>query len=274
MKFKVLLDYAIDNHYNKTVDNAYNSVMKLLKSLYEKEVDTITYQTIEALKNELRKNGYSNATINSVLSMISVCYDTANTSEAKIFKNQKFNKPLIKKMNVHETKKATIPIEKDVRELYRKFALEHGMHDFYHYLIISYGTLLRVNEMLKISEKNIDYLNNEITIYKTKNKKTHTISMNNAVRKSIEAMRPKFFQDYTYRQIKYWFEKAEKYLNTLHYTPHSTRHAGASMLKRSGIVNSIIKEAGNWSSEAIIENYTHTVSKDVQKAFELLNDDI
>lgn len=273
MKFKFLLDYAIDNHYSKTKNDAYLSVMKLLSSLYDKDLKEITFKAVEGLKKDLIERKLSNSTINSALSMISVCYDTALESDDKIFKNFDYSKPRIKKLNAQETKKSTLPLEKDMRELYRQFALDNCMTDFYHFINIAYGTLLRVNEILKINNSCIDYMNNEITITNTKNKKIHTVYMNPTVKKSIEAMKPRFFQDYTYRQILYWFEKAEKVLQLNHYTPHSTRHAGASKLKRSGVGNSVIKEAGNWSSEAIIENYTHAISTDVRTAFEKLDDE-
>lgn len=272
MKFKVLLDYAIENHYCKTSDNAYLSVMKLLSSLYEKELLELTYSVIEKLKSELKNSGLSNSTINSALSMISVCYDVASISEDKIFKGINLNKPKILKLNVLETKKYTQPLEQDKRQCYCQYALDNNMLDFYHFLIIAYGTMLRINEIQKINDSSIDFYNNEITIYKTKNKKPHTVAMNAAVRKSILSMRPRYFQDYSYRQIFYWFEKAEKALQLGHFTPHSTRHAGASALRRGGVDKSIVKEAGNWSNEQIIENYTHVASKELRQAFDLLQD--
>lgn len=272
MKFKVLLDYAIDNHYSNTVDNAYISVMKLLEPLYDIDINEIFYCSIESLKKSLIKRGLSNATINNALSMISVCYDEGMKSDDKMFRNKITNKPLIKKLNVNATKKETKPLERATRELYKKYALENNLIHFYHFIVIAYGTMLRVNEILRINQDCIDFSNNEITIFKTKNKKTHTVYMNEDVRKSILAIHPHYFQNYNYRQILYWFEKAEKVLKCAHFTPHSTRHAGASTLRRSGIDKSIVKEAGNWSSEQIVENYTHVVSPDLKNAFELLQD--
>lgn len=99
--------------------------------------------------------------------------------------------------------------------------------------------------------------------------------MNKSVREAVLEMLPKMYEDYTYNMVYWWFMCAENARGTgKHITPHGLRHAGATTLKRKRVPNYVIKDAGNWSSEEIVENYTHTVNEELQNAYNLLDDAI
>lgn len=273
--FEELLNYTIENHYANKEGRAYESVKLLLKPLFRKNFRKIYYDDIENLKKDLKNKGLKNSTIKSALSMISVCYNQALKAKKHIVGTKPIVKPYIERFLGQDDKRDSISMEKNDRDYYKKYALDKGNRDFYNFIIIAFGTMLRINEVLSIKKEHVNFQTNIITIHKTKNHKKHKVIMNNSVRKAIDEMLPKMFENYTYNMVYWWFLCAENSRGEgKHITPHSLRHAGATALKRKHVPNYVIKDAGNWSSEEIIENYTHTIDEELQNAYNLLDDAI
>lgn len=267
MKFKELLQETINGHFADYKDNGYVSLVKYLKPLYKYNINKLTIRHIKTITDYLQhpdvpsRKPLSNSTINSIISIISQCYQYAYESL-----DYKGSEPRLKglRKNAREKVQPIIPFTDEHYNLYLDYA---KLNDeiLYHYLIIGKYMLFRVSEMVGIEECDVNWNTKYIEIPKNKSDRPHSMPMNDEVEKSMLALQHcNYFSNYSTFQIYYKFVQAEETLKLGHYTPHSTRHYGATYYTEKGVPTPVLQKMLNHSDIATTQIYTHVRNPQIE----------
>ena len=137
----------------------------------------------------------------------------------------------------------------------------------------------RVNELLNLEKRFVDYDNNQINFNDRKNDQAVAVPMTNRVRETMQS----YYNDskdfdtifsYDYSELNAIWQKARKdlgYADKKFYTIHLCRHTCASRLVQRGVPILLVKE---WLGHEDIENtmiYAHLAPKALHSVVEVLN---
>ena len=137
----------------------------------------------------------------------------------------------------------------------------------------------RVNELLNLEKRFVDYDNNQINFNDRKNDQAVAVPMTNRVRETMQSYynHSKDFDtifSYDYSELNAIWQKARKdlgYADKKFYTIHLCRHTCASRLVQRGVPILLVKD---WLGHEDIENsmiYAHLQPKALHSYVEVLN---
>ena len=243
-----------------------------IKALGDLPVNKITRPMVnkmmDILKQE-RKN--SNAVVNQKMGYLKVVLQ--EMEEDGFIEMIKMPKPRpTKNSKVHY-------LTKDMEEELLNY-LETNSHYQAKYIITCLIDLgCRVNELLELEKRFVDYDNNQINFNDRKNDQAVAVPMTNRVRETMQS----YYNDskdfdtifsYDYSELNAIWQKARKdlgYADKKFYTIHLCRHTCASRLVQRGVPILLVKD---WLGHEDIENtmiYAHLAPKALHSVVEVLN---
>lgn len=269
MKFKKLLEETVKEHYDKKYkDNNYVSLVKYLKPLHRYNIDKLSTRYVKALIDLLQSDEspsnkpLSNSTVNCILSIISQCYEYAYLNL-----DYEGKQPHLKCLwrDKHQKVKPIIPFTDEHYQAYVDYAKEND-EILYHYLIIGKYMLFRVSEMVGIEECDVNWNTRYIEIPENKSSRPHSMPMNDDTEKSMRALQHRnYFSDFSTFQIFYKFMLAEEALKLGHYTPHSTRHYGATTYLVEGVPLPVVQAMLNHANATTTQIYSHVNNSHIER---------
>jgi integrase len=244
-----------------------------IKALGDLPVNKITRPMVNKMMDILkaeRKN--SNAVVNQKMGYLRVVLQ--EMEEDGYIEMIKMPKPRpTKNSKVHY-------LTKDMEEELLNY-LETNSHYQAKYIITCLIDLgCRVNELLTLEKRFVDYDNNQINFNDRKNDQAVAVPMTNRVRETMQSYynHSKDFDtifSYEYSELNAIWQKARKdlgYADKKFYTIHLCRHTCASRLVQRGVPILLVKD---WLGHEDIENtmiYAHLAPKALHSVVGVLND--
>ena len=243
-----------------------------IKALGDLPVNKITRPMVNKMMDILKQeHKNSNAVVNQKMGYLRVVLQ--EMEEDGFIEMIKFPKPRPTKNNkVHY-------LTKDMEEELLNY-LETNSHYQAKYIITCLIDLgCRVNELLNLEKRFVDYDNNQINFNDRKNDQAVAVPMTNRVRETIQS----YYNDskdfdtifsYDYSELNAIWQKARKdlgYADKKFYTLHLCRHTTASRLVQRGVPILLVKD---WLGHEDIENtmiYAHLAPKALHSVVEVLN---
>ena len=243
-----------------------------IKALGDLPVNKITRPMVNKMMDILKQeHKNSNAVVNQKMGYLRVVLQ--EMEEDGFIEMIKFPKPRpTKNSKVHY-------LTKDMEEELLNY-LETNSHYQAKYIITCLIDLgCRVNELLNLEKRFVDYDNNQINFNDRKNDQAVAVPMTNRVRETMQSYynHSKDFDtifSYDYSQLNTIWQKARKdlgYADKKFYTIHLCRHTCASRLVQRGVPILLVKD---WLGHEDIENtmiYAHLAPKALHSVVEVLN---
>lgn len=243
-----------------------------IKALGDLPVNKITRPMVnkmmDILKQE-RKN--SNAVVNQKMGYLKVVLQ--EMEEDGFIEMIKMPKPRpTKNSKVHY-------LTKDMEEELLDYLLINDYREAYDIVACLIDLGCRVNELLNLEKRFVDYDNNQINFNERKNDQAVAVPMTNRVQAKIERYY-KQIKDFdrlfslNYNELNAIWQKARKdlgYADKKFYTIHLCRHTCASKLVQKGVPILLVKD---WLGHEDIENtmiYAHLQPKALHSYVEVLN---
>ena len=243
-----------------------------IKALGDLPVNKITRPMVNKMMDILKaEHKNSNAVINQKMGYLRVVLQ--EMEEDGFIEMIKMPKPRpTKNSKVHY-------LTKDMEEELLNY-LETNSHYQAKYIITCLIDLgCRVNELLNLEKRFVDYDNNQINFNDRKNDQAVAVPMTNRVRETMQSYynHSKDFSiifSYDYSELNAIWQKARKdlgYADKKFYTIHLCRHTCASRLVQRGVPILLVKD---WLGHEDIENtmiYAHLAPKALHSVVEVLN---
>ena len=243
-----------------------------IKALGDLPVNKITRPMVNKMMDILKQeHKNSNAVVNQKMGYLRVVLQ--EMEEDGFIEMIKFPKP-------RPTKNSKVNyLTKDMEEELLNY-LETNSHYQAKYIITCLIDLgCRVNELLNLEKRFVDYDNNQINFNDRKNDQAVAVPMTNRVRETMQSYynHSKDFDtifSYDYSQLNTIWQKARKdlgYADKKFYTIHLCRHTCASRLVQRGVPILLVKD---WLGHEDIENtmiYAHLSPKALHSVVEVLN---
>ena len=243
-----------------------------IKALGDLPVNKITRPMVnkmmDILKQE-RKN--SNAVVNQKMGYLKVVLQ--EMEEDGFIEMIKMPKPRpTKNTKVHY-------LTKDMEDELLDYLLINEYREAYDIVACLIDLGCRVNELLGLEKRFVDYDNNQINFNERKNDQAVAVPMTNRVQSKIERYY-KQIKDFdkvfslNYSELNAIWQKARKdlgYADKKFYTIHLCRHTCASRLVQKGVPILLVKD---WLGHEDIENtmiYAHLQPKALHSVVEVLN---
>lgn len=232
-------------NYKKSLGYKYNNINRILKIeklLYDNKICTLDNK--QEIINIIYKDKKLLKYKDEIFDLIN--FDNILNNRSSILKPKgKYNKPKQHIPNIIKNK-TFIKICNYVDEI---SVNEKGNYKYIYPVLyrLLYSTGLRINEVISLKIRDVDVLNNKITINNSKNNKSRIIvisdSMNEVIKKYIKIVKPKnYFFEYKNTKINYstilkYNKKIENYFK-ISLTFHDFRHTMATTtflnLKKQG----------------------------------------
>ena len=243
-----------------------------IKALGDLPVNKITRPMVNKMMDILKaEHKNSNAVVNQKIGYLRVVLQ--EMEEDGFIEMIKMPKPRpTKNSKVHY-------LTKDMEEELLNY-LETNSHYQAKYIITCLIDLgCRVNELLNLEKRFVDYDNNQINFNDRKNDQAVAVPMTNRVRETMQSYynHSKDFDiifSYDYSELNAIWQKARKdlgYADKKFYTIHLCRHTCASRLVQRGVPILLVKD---WLGHEDIENtmiYAHLAPKALHSVVEVLN---
>lgn len=273
-RFMIFDTLAIKNFKDKELHNVsnYSSQLHYLKHIKPyigaDKIANLSNDKIIDIQVTLKKQGYSNSTNNRTISLIKTIINYA-------LKINLINLDLIKhiKLIKNDDKRERILSSIEVKELYKIVSAEKITTKIFTYLSLSTGA--RVESVLALQMKHINFENKSILLHDFKRNKNYSGVLSNDVleilNKHFKNARPNIYltsmkkQKLTYSAYYARFKKILKAFNEgINKTDrknkivlHSLRHTFASHLTMDGTGSLIVQNLMNHSDSKMTERYTH-----------------
>ncbi len=244
-----------------------------IKALGDLPVNKITRPLINQMMDTLKQeHKNSNAVINQKMGYLRVVLQ--EMEEDGYIEMIKFPKPRpTKNSKVHYL---TADMEKELLD----YLVEHEYKAAKNIIECLIDLGCRVNELLGLEKRFVDFDNNQINFNDRKNDQAVAVPMTNRVRDNLtnHCIGLKDFDKvflYNYSELNAIWQKARKdlgYANKKFYTIHLCRHTCASRLVQRGVPILLVKD---WLGHEDIENtmiYAHLAPKALHSVVEVLND--
>ena len=243
-----------------------------IKALGDLPVNKITRPMVNKMMDILKEKPYknSNAVINQKMGYLRVVLQ--EMEEDGYIEMIKMPKPRpTKNSKVHY-------LTKDMEKELLDFLLQNS-YEAYDIVICLIDLGCRVNELLNLEKRFIDFDNNQINFNERKNDKAVAVPMTDRVKATIESyyFDSKDFDkvfSLNYSELNAIWQKARKdlgYADKKFYTIHLCRHTCASRLVQRGVPILLVKD---WLGHEDIENtmiYAHLAPKALHSVVEVLN---
>jgi integrase len=274
IKFEQFADEYLEK-YSKVENRAWKKsdwvYIRALKKFFSGfYLSGITKDTIARFKSEKKKEGTQNGGINRILACLKSIYNRAIEWEVYNGVN-----PMQGVKKLQEPSGRTRYLE---REVLRNL-LECCDERFKPYVIIAVHTGLRLSEQLSLKWEHLDFKNQVISVYRTKNGKKRVLPMNEdmiIVFQSIQKQKdsPYIFCDANGKpvvHVRCAFDRAKKKANINDFHWHDLRHTTASHLAMAGVDLYTIKDLLGHSTITMTERYAHLSKSHKENAIAVLN---
>jgi len=261
--------------YNGT-DSAQNFLIAMkhnIKAIGDLPVNKITTPVVNKMMDYLRdelKN--SKAVINTKRGYLKIVlehmvYDGHIKEEIKLPKRHR-----VKGHKVHY-------LTKDMEDELLKYLIQNDYYEAFDIVICLLDLGCRVNELLNLEKRFVDYDNNQINFNERKNDKAVAVPMSNRVGLKIRkyCRETKDFDNLfslNYSELNDIWQRARKdlgYADKKFYTLHLCRHTCASKLVQRGVPLLLVKD---WLGHEDIQTtmiYAHLAPKALHSVVEVLN---
>lgn len=307
---KEALNYANDFINLHTGSNK-TLLKNVVNAFFDEHKKTIKYNTIKSYENLIKiiNNTLGNYPITDIQAkelnfLFSKFVDkTATQKHLKRFLNQVFKyaklyynlqiNPLdnyLLKAKKQDKKEKEILTLEDFKDFYNKVLIKRKLHVQAFFMLL-YFTGARCGEITALTLKDIDLINNTISINKTRvtNQKTNSPKNKSSVRvvtvpnQAMETLK-KYINTLPYIPNDFIFKTKEIYTDFLKYyknkkviksglTLHSFRHSHASYLIKNGVdIATISKRLGHADVYVTMKTYAHFYDDKQDKILNLLNE--
>ena len=224
----------------------------------ECDIKTIDFEKINCYLQTLKNNGNSKATINAKAAYLSKLLKYA-------YENRLIDyKPTIPFCKIKKHK--TLYLSKADMIQMVLWARKHHQKDLQRAIFIGYYTGLRINNILSVSNKNIE--GDLLYIYDRKTNSEFYLPIHRKIRSIVEALEG---FDCDYNHIYYIFNLMKKDLKLdSQITIHTLRHTFCSTLNEKGVPVTVIQALANHKNILTTMNYTHTQKEQCRAAIDML----
>ena len=243
-----------------------------IKALGDLPVNKITRPMVNKMMDTLKQeHKNSNAVVNQKMGYLRVVLQ--EMEEDGFIEMIKFPKPRpTKNTKVHY-------LTQDMEDELLDYLLINEYREAYDIVCCLIDLGCRVNELLNLEKRFVDYDNNQINFNDRKNDQAVAVPMTNRVQAKIERYykQTKDFDklfSLNYSELNAIWQKARKdlgYADKKFYTLHLCRHTTASRLVQRGVPILLVKD---WLGHEDIENtmiYAHLAPKALHSVVEVLN---
>ena len=245
-----------------------------IKALGDLPVNKITRPMVNKMMDILKEKPYknSNAVINQKMGYLRIVLQ--EMEEDGFIEMIKMPKPRpTKNSKVHY-------LTKQMEEELLDYLLINDYREAYDIVICLIDLGCRVNELLGLEKRFVDWDNNQINFNERKNDKAVAVPMTNRVQKIYKKNYWYDFPEFeklfnlNYSELNAIWQKARKdlgYADKKFYTIHLCRHTCASRLVQRGVPILLVKD---WLGHEDIENtmiYAHLAPKALHSVVEVLN---
>jgi integrase len=275
IKFEQFADEYLEK-YSKVENRAWKKsdwvYIRALKKFFSGfYLSGITKDTIARFKSEKKKEGTQNGGINRILACLKSIYNRAIEWEVYNGVN-----PMQGVKKLQEPSGRTRYLE---REVLRNL-LECCDERFKPYVIIAVHTGLRLSEQLSLKWEHLDFKNQVISVYRTKNGKKRVLPMNEGHDNCFsEYSKAKGFTLYfsvtqmgnrLFMYVVLLIELRKKQILMI-FIGHDLRHTTASHLAMAGVDLYTIKDLLGHSTITMTERYAHLSKSHKENAIAVLN---
>jgi len=258
---------------SKSIDNFVIAMTHNIKALGDLPVNKITRPMVNKMMDKLQQEfKNSNAVVNRKMGYLKVVLQ--EMEEDGFIEMIKMPKPRpTKNSKVHY-------LTKDMEDELLDYLLINEYREAYDIVACLIDLGCRVNELLGLEKRFVDYDNNQINFNERKNDQAVAVPMTNRVQAKIERYY-KQIKDFdkvfslNYSELNAIWQKARKdlgYADKKFYTIHLCRHTCASRLVQRGVPILLVKD---WLGHEDIENtmiYAHLAPKALHSVVDVLND--
>ncbi len=258
---------------SKSIDNFVIAMTHNIKALGDLPVNKITRPMVNKMMDKLQQEfKNSNAVVNRKMGYLKVVLQ--EMEEDGFIEMIKMPKPRpTKNSKVHY-------LTKDMEEELLDYLLINEYREAYDIVACLIDLGCRVNELLGLEKRFVDFDNNQINFNDRKNDQAVAVPMTNRVQ-SIIRRYYREIKDFdklfslNYNELNAIWQKARKdlgYADKKFYTIHLCRHTCASRLVQRGVPILLVKD---WLGHEDIENtmiYAHLAPKALHSVVGVLND--
>jgi integrase len=243
-----------------------------IKALGDLPVNKITRPMVNKMMDTLKQeHKNSNAVVNQKMGYLRVVLQ--EMEEDGYIEMIKFPKPRpTKNTKVHY-------LTKDMEDELLKYLIQNDYYEAFDIVSCLIDLGCRVNELLNLEKRFVDFDNNQINFNDRKNDQAVAVPMTNRVQVKIrryyrEARDFDRLFTLNYSELNAIWQKARKdlgYADKKFYTLHLCRHTTASRLVQRGVPILLVKD---WLGHEDIENtmiYAHLAPKALHSVVEVLN---
>lgn len=243
---------TFSNGTHKCYSSHLNSLYKFLEKnniLYDYE---ITNKLLFKYIIEMRNNGVSNSTINKRFKPLKLMFEYCN-----IENNCLSALKMLKESQNHFNSLSSIELNKLVDYLNSsKLILKNKLIIF---LLLETG--IRINELLNIKIKNINFNNNSIYLEKTKTCKSRYVYFKEGtsylLKQYLNTICNDLLFNMNYSAVRSLFDRIKKQLDLNKFHPHMLRHTFASVLHKNGTSIFILMTLLGHENLKTTERYVH-----------------
>ena len=273
MKFNKLANILL-NEYFVNKKSPMNKIIlnELVDLIGDTPIKQIDHNTYDLLLKAWKNKGNSASTINRKLKTLGSCLTYAadrgliptrpkfklliEDPEQLTFVTPEQETQLLKCFTLTPEEEKTLSKEKQITKILMKAII-----------IIGLDTGMRMSELLRINEGNID--GNYIRVWENKNNTPRSIPMTKRVNNQIQIIKQYgYFELLNKSKVSYQFnDTTVKELGFKHITFHSLRHTFASRLLQNGVpIYKVSKLLGHKSVVITDKIYGHLRNKDLEDA--------
>jgi len=227
-------------------------------------LDEITTDRIDQFIDSLKEAGNTGGTVNRKLAalskVLSHAHRRSHVSAMPHFEHQTESAGRVRYLTPEEEDQAVATLTAQGR-------LDHA-----EVLVVLVDTGLRPSELWRLEERDINYVNNTLTVWQPKNSHPRSIPMTRRV-VSIMARRKDLVFPYANDWFSYGWDCMKRQLNLMHdkgFVPYALRHTCASRLIQRGVPIMVVKEWMGHKTIEITVRYAHLSPANLLEAVKVL----
>lgn len=235
----------------KCYSNHLNYIIKYFETKNIYDSSNITLKTLSSFVIDQHNNGVKNSTINKRIKPFKLMFKfNCIENEILTFSKLKEDKNTFTALSKFELNNLINYLNSSTLKLQNKVLI---------YLLIDTG--VRVNELLNIKIKNINFYNNTILLDITKTKTSRIVPFTKAtavlLKELIKNKTDDLLFDLQYSAVRSLFERIKNKLGLSKFHPHMLRHTLASKLHNNGVSIIMIQQIMGHTNVSTTERYIH-----------------
>lgn len=262
MELRQLINETNKEYYDSC--SYYKSIQSKAKQLLDyfgatKNIKKIDYKAILGFKSYLKQQGNSKATINGKLTYLRTLLKFA-------YKSGVLDKlPVFDFETITEHKTSYIETSTFLEVL--RYCKKNNLSELRQVLLVAYFTGARINNVLSITQRNID--RGYVRFWENKTHKPYSVPISYKLKPILNENFKGF--SLNYQQVYYLFNQIKCELNLdVELTLHSFRHSFCTRLVRKGVDLPIIQALANHKKITSTMIYAHLANEQLEKAIKVL----